>query len=220
MLIVADFDNQAFIIGGVKKLIVVLVAAFSLITACMLYLIKEGVSLRLGRVIDPTLMSLGEREIARGIVSRLTPVFQPSKYVVFGIDKEDPQTQALIENLKTEFARDFKVAPKIVDADSDFLSTCEAHCWVMTSPGESTHLQKSELIEKLESTGDRYFTISVLRFDRDADLPKHCESEKRISIDCITPLAVRESRRKFKEEAPYFFVRNYNEQDYFLFLEN
>ena len=221
MLIVADFDKQAFIFVSVKKLIIVLVAAFSIITACMIYLIREGVSLRLGRVIEPTLMSLGDREIARGLVSRLTPILQPSRYVIFGIDREDPIHQALIENLKNEYVRDFKIEPRVIEWNSeDFVNACETKCWVLTSQGESTHLQKSELIEKLESAGEKFFTISILRFDRDLEVPKYCESEKRMSIDCVTPLAVREARRKFKEPSPYFFMRSYNERDYFLFLEN
>lgn len=203
-----------------KKLIVVLIAAFSIITACLIYLIKEGISLRLGRVIEPTLISVGEAEMARSLVSRLTPILQHSKYIVFGIDKEDPQTQTLLEKLESEFKKDFKQSPQIVSANSAFLAQCQAPCWIMTVPGESTHLQPSDLLGKLEKLGTNYFTVSILRFDRDIEVPEHCEKEKRISIDCVTPLAVREARRKFKEDSPYFFVRNYNEQDYFLFLEN
>lgn len=220
MLIVADFDNQVFIIEKVKKLIVVLVAAFSIITACMIYLIKAGVSLRLGRVIEPTPMSLSNTEISRAIISRLMPVFQPSKFVLFGIDKEDEKVRMLVQSLEVEFKSAFGSQPQIVTSDSAEFSNCKKPCWIMSSPGDSTHLQKSELIEMLQRTGESYFTLSVLRFDRDTVVPKHCEVEKRITIDCVTPLAVREARRKIKQDSPYFFMRNYNEKDYFLFLEN
>lgn len=197
-----------------------LIAAFALITACMIYLIKEGVSLRLGRVIEPTLLSLGEVGIAHGLIGRLTPIFQPSRFVVFGIDKEDEQVQAILRSLETEFKKDFLKSPNFSTSESDFVKDCPAPCWIIAAPGESTHLEPSELIEKLKQTGETFFTISVLRFDRKAEVPQHCESEKRISIDCVTPLAVREARRKFKEDSPYFFVSSYNERDYFLFLEN
>ena len=203
-----------------KKLIVVLIAAFSIITACLIYLIREGVSLRLGRVIEPTSLSLSHAEIARGLVSRLTPILQHSKYIVFGIDKEDEQVRSIMQSLEAEFKKDFKQSPNIVGADSDFTEKCPTPCWITAAPGESSHLQSSDLIEKLKKTGETFFTISVLRFDRKAEVPVHCEREKRITIDCVTPLAVREARRKFKKDSPYFFVRNYNERDYFLFLEN
>ena len=219
MLIVADFDNQAFIIRRVKKLVVVLIAAFSIITACMIYLIREGVSLRLGRVIEPTLISLGETEISRGVVSRLTPVFAEAKYVVFGIDKEDPQVQKFLESLQGQYKNAFKDAPQLVNLESQTLEQCKSRCWVISVPGESSHLQASDLLTKIELTGEKYFTISILRFDRSIEVPKHCETEKRITIDCVTPLAVREARRKFKTESAYFFARSYNDKDYFFFME-
>ena len=152
----------------------------------------------------PTLLSVSEADIARALVGRLTAVFQPSRFIVLGFDKEDEQSERFVQALQSEFEKDFGKTVNLTSPEGNFAHECLAPCWILTSPGNSNQLQSSDLIDELNNTQEKFYTISILRFSRNAEVPAHCEKEKRITIDCVTPLAVREARRKFKEDSRVF----------------
>lgn len=185
----------------------------------MIYLIRHGVSLRLEPVIDPTTITVGDPEIARALLFRLTPQFQPAHYLVIGRDPSDPQANTIIEDLVSEFERSFKVTPNVIRDLSKF-ETCEKPCWIVTDQKSANQLSPNLLIEqKIRPTQKDYFTLTILNFSRDVEVPDHCDAERRVSDDCLIPLAVRSVKRKFKEDQKYFFVTGYFEQDYFLMIE-
>jgi hypothetical protein len=51
-------------------------------------------------------------------------------------------------------------------------------------------------------------------------VPDLCENQKRLTIDCLIPLSVRDVKKKIKDPTQlYFFLRKYNDRDYFLFVQ-
>lgn len=185
----------------------------------MIYLIKNGISLRLEQVIDPTLETVGDREIAKAMISRLTPQFQPARYVLIGRDPSDPQSNILIENLVAEFERNFNKTPNVIRDLSEF-ETCESPCWIITDQHSAHQLAPNKFVEeKIAAQKVPFFSLTFMNFKRDIKVPGQCDVEKRVTEDCVTPLAVRAVRRKMKEEAHYFFVAGYSERDYFLLIE-
>jgi hypothetical protein len=67
-----------------KKITVILALSFILISACMIYLIRSGVSLRSASLISPSVMSPDRHSIAKGLVVRLFPDLQSARFIFMG----------------------------------------------------------------------------------------------------------------------------------------
>lgn len=198
--------------------------AITIITACMIYLLKKGVSLRLAPVIGPTLISVGPTEMARSIVVRLTPQFQGSHYMILGLISENTLQKEVLEEIKKEIHKDFGQVPEVLnsaDATLEQIQNCQKPCWILVTQAQANELEPNNFIERaIKPTGRRYFNLSFLNFSRELEVAESCNNEQRVTFDCLVPLAVRESKKKMKSNDQYYFVRSYNENDYFVFFEN
>jgi hypothetical protein len=74
--------------------------------------------------------------------------------------------------------------------------------------------------EKIVPTQKNYLTLTVMPFNGDEMVSDFCDQQKRQTLECITPVSVREIHRKMKDPKQlYFFLRKYNERDFFLFVQ-
>ncbi|MNT70179.1 hypothetical protein D3C72_2085370 [compost metagenome] len=51
-------------------------------------------------------------------------------------------------------------------------------------------------------------------------MTQECDAQQRLHLDCLVPVSIREVQKKIKDPSKlHFFLRKYNERDYFLFVQ-
>lgn len=209
-----------------KKIIFVLCFASVIMIGVLIFLVQNGISLRSAPIIRPSLMTSDQTNVAHSIVLRLFPDFQTSDYVVIGLDPQSAKTMTLVQLLKNEYEQVFKKTVSFL-SDSPTLTTeefskCSPPCWFLTTQDKANELtQKLPLARFHHKESERSsFNLTLLQFQRDLEVPPPCVEEKRLSFECLIPLSVHEARRRMTDPSGrYFFVRKYNERDYFIFME-
>ena len=208
-----------------QKMWLALGSAFLVIIACMIYLVVRGVGLRSAPLIKPSVIEPNGANVASDVMLRLYPEFKNAHYVVWGVLPETPESTRLMSQMLSEYEK-IHHAPahmivRALEAGEDELKACGEPCWLLLPTEKANELSPGSFAEtKLKPLGRPYFSITWLEFSGDEVVPEHCEQEKRISFDCIKPLAVREVRRKLKDPSvSYFFMRKYNEIDNFVFFQ-
>lgn len=208
-----------------KKVTVIFCIAFVIITACLIYLVRHGISLRSAPLIKPTLISEDGKNIADHTVLRLFPEFQSAKYLVLGILPTNAESVQLLENLRIDYESRFHRKVSWIQngqlASGPELLQCEAPCWILLPREAANELAPLNWVtERLRPLLQPYFTLSVIDYVRDEPVPEACESEKRQTLKCLESVSVREVHKKLKlQNQRYFFMRKYNDTDYFLFIE-
>lgn len=215
-----------------------LIGAMVLIAAVMMFLVMKGVGLRAAPLIRPSLMDADLQIVASSTVSRLYPELQKTPLIVLGVLPLNERRQLLLKQLTEAFKKTFQKEPGQLDLSTapaggesitDQLAACPRPCWILGPLMEANELAGTtssnqglmEVRAALQNSGEVYFNLSAIDFDRVVETPVDCLDEKRLSYRCLAPLVVHDSLRKMKDAvAKYFFLRKYNERDYFLFLEN
>lgn len=210
-----------------KKIYYLLGSALMVITVCMIYIAVKGVGLRTEPIIKPSPIDHKLQNIVFGVSRRLFPSFKTHDYVLWGIETDlSTEEGKFFELLKAEHMHQEKNNPNVLKIDDQTedrdIKNCIKPCWMIVKKNQASDLSQDKLHQRIKNIlGDQYFTITVDQFNRNINPPSECEIQKRLTLNCILPISVREVRRFLKEESVrYFFMRRYNEVDYFLFLEN
>ena len=206
-----------------KKVYYVLGSALLIISICMIVLVFKGVSLRTEPIIKPSPVDASYKNITSGILHRLFPQFQKADYVVWGINPiKLSEEQTLLSLLQNESQNQSGTQPQVLEwspqTSDEVIGSCRKPCWIKVDKESASRLKNSEGMVQLH--GKNYFSLTFLTFERDMVVPLVCENEKRLDFSCILSVSVREVRKYFKKtDTRYFFLRAYNEVDYFLFIE-
>lgn len=213
------FFPAGWFIQNVKKIFALLILAGFIITACMLYLVFSGVSLRPATLIRPS-PHQDPSATARATAQRLFAEFRSHQLVL--ASAEGPNgLGAEILDLVQAFAPEISGHPVVERSMSEGLDGCE-FCWIRTPPTEALDLAPGRyLTSTIIPSGLPYMTLNVLEFsDPHAPVPPDCETLQRLDLRCLKALAIRESVRKMKDpKQRYFFLRKYNHRDFFLFVQ-
>ncbi|MNL22704.1 hypothetical protein D3C87_1440610 [compost metagenome] len=124
-----------------------------------------------------------------------------------------------------EYQKTFHMAAHIIrDAEKvsvDEISKCEKPCWLLISKEVANELTINSFIEeKIAPLKKEFINISFLSFEKNEAVAEKCDQEKRLTLDCIGPVSVREVQKKLKDPAQrYFFLRKYNDRDFFIFIQ-
>jgi len=195
------------------------------ISACMIYLVRSGISLRSAPLIRPSVMSADRHNVAKGLVTRLFPELQNAHYILWGVLPENEESQKVLSFFAEEYDQTFKTPVHILRnaeaASDEELKSCEKPCVLMLERTRANELTANEFIEKrLRPLNRDHINITWVPFTAATEAPPQCEHEKRLTLDCLVPLSVQEVQKKLKDpQQLYFFLRKYNERDYFLFIQ-
>lgn len=214
--------------SAVKKVYIILGTALVIISLCMVYITFKGAGLRTEPIIKPSPIDKDHANITFGVIRRMFPSFQKSDYVIWGADLEKVNEENdIIKLLQTEHFKQLGTYPnpKIVtnETSDEEIKNCTKPCWIIVDKNHASQLNGSqnEILEKVKKQlGPNYFSITIMEFSPEIAVTENCNSEKFISADCVMPISVREAKRYMKDKnTRYFFMRRYNEVDYFLFLQ-
>lgn len=208
-----------------KKISAILGIAFVIMTFCMFYLVRKGVSLRSEPLIKPTEISTDHRNIAEHLMLRLFPELQENHYILWGVLPETQESQRVLSYALEEYQKMFKVPVHIIrdgaNATDAELRACAKPCWVLLPTEQANELTPNELVEKkFHSLNLPYITLTWVSFDNSEKVTDECEAQQRLHLDCLVPVSIREVQKKIKDPSKlHFFLRKYNDRDYFLFVQ-
>ena len=105
-----------------------IVLSLLLISACIVYLVRSGISLRAAPIIQPSLMDFNSDNVAKALNIRLFQELQNSRYVIWGVLPETEESARLINKAAEEYERLFhKPVQFIRDAEgasAEYLRAC------------------------------------------------------------------------------------------------
>lgn len=211
---------------SMKKMWAFLTVGLLVISACMIYFVTHGVSMRTEPMIDPSIITVDHQNIADGLITRLFPELQNDAYILWGapLDSAEFMTTLTITKKKYEerFGKNVTLLLAAEQRTTDEIKNCALPCWIVVDTKNANQLLTNDfIVKKMTPLNKSFFTLTWLPFTRNEAVPKECEEQKRIErLDCIRTLTVRDSlRRMKKQDQLYFFLRRYNEKDYFLFVQ-
>lgn len=212
-----------------KKTVTLLVLAILIISGCVFYLVVKGIGLRSAPLIRPSIISPQYKNIPHSLVYRLFQEFQNSDFVIWGLSDDAKLNQQLTAEMQSEYEKIFNKSvsvihmnDKTVDSAIQQIQLCRRPCWVFGPFDKANQLSENNFIQAHQQLfNDSYFTITLIKYHRNTNVNQRCEKQKRLDLECLTSLSIREVKRKIKlEDQKYFFLRKYNLNDYFLFIEN
>ena len=196
-----------------------------LISACIVYLVSSGISLRAAPIIQPSLMDINGDNVAKALNIRLFQELQNSRYVIWGALPETEESARLINKAAEEYEKLFHKPVQFIrnaeGASAEYLRACAKPCWLTVPSTKANQLSTNIFIkDSILSLAEPFFTITIVPFTPDAEVPDGCDGEKRLSLRCFVPISVRNVRRKIKApEKRHFFLNKYYENDFFLFIQ-
>jgi hypothetical protein len=175
-------------------------------------------------LIKPTLYNEDNKLLAKSVSLRLFPEFQSNPNTVWiPSEKMEASAPSIIAAIIDHY-KSLKVSsiPHVilVKAESDLQKNNELNIqkwWIFPSVSDSI-LDKAQALSLFSETEPNIIYIS--EFKRDDIVPQNCEIEKQLSHECLKAVSVREVKKKFKSNSPYFFMRRYNENQFYLFIES
>lgn len=196
-----------------------LVACLVIISAVIIYLVIDGTALRSAGVIKPTVLDSENKLLPKSVALRLFPEFQSSPNTVW---LASPQLQpnlasivASIHNYYTTLKAPSMPELVLIGANtetSEITNSQNSKWWVFES-------DNAVVLKNIHANEIKPNVIYVNEFKRDEVVPEVCETEKMLSRECLKVVAVREVKKKFKTEQRYFFMRRYNDHEFYLFIE-
>lgn len=204
---------------------ILIITGLVVITACMGYLIYRGISLRSAPLIQPSVVDADLKNVAHSTVQRLHREFEDAHYVVIGLLPETVESGKILRMMADEYEKVFSRTVKIVEDNAaltpEILEACEKPCWILTGRDQAHALgEKSQLRGWLEARSGKTMSISLLSYTGNEEVSAFCHEQKRLTFECLRPVSVREVRRRMKKPAErYFFMRQYLENDFFLFIQ-
>lgn len=196
-----------------------------IIAGCMLYLLRHGVSLRSAPLIQPSAADPDLKNVAVSVAQRLHQPFEEAHYTVIGILPETEESGHILRMMADEYEKMFRRPVRLLEKNAaltpELLRACESPCWILTGRDEAHALgENTFLTRELAPLERNYFTLSFVDFTGDEAVSEECDRQRRLDFGCLVPVAVREVRRRMKSPLRrYFFLRQYNDRDYFLFLQ-
>jgi hypothetical protein len=207
-----------------KKLIVLLSLGFMIISGAMIYLLTNGISLHMATLIKPSVASSDLKNVAQALVLRMYPEFQSSHYILWGRLPEVEDEGALFLLIKEEYQRIFhrnvQLIPDASKSTIEELKSCASPCWIFTAKDRANELEPNEFINGyIKPLSQPYINVTIIPFATGVKAPAACLNEKRLKLECLTALAIEGAERKIKTSDRYFFLKKYNEKDFFLFIQ-
>ena len=189
------------------------------ISAVVIYLTLQGTALRSAGVIKPTVLDSENRLLPKSVALRLFPEFQSTKNTIWIPAVElQGQVSPVVRSIH-DYYKNLKIksVPKLVFVDretlpSDNFDGEQSRWWIFESENEAV----LNAVREMESEPTM---IYLAEFKRDETVDPSCETEKVLSRQCLKAVAVREVRKKIRSPEPYFFMRRYNDHEFYLFLE-
>lgn len=209
-----------------KTIAGILTVCFVLITASIIYIIRSGVSIRTAPIIKPSAISADFHNVPNGVFLRLFPDFQQADYVLWGLPANSTEAQTTLQLLKERHEKEFKNSVTVLSyeelASPSQIQNCSKPCWILLPENQAHELHSNSWAhDHLKQTQKNYFTVTWIKFIRTVEVSEKCKNEKRLDLECLKSVSVREVLRKMKDpEARYFFMRKYLDRDYFLFIED
>jgi hypothetical protein len=203
-----------------KKIFILLGVACLIIAGVMIYLVKTGVSLRTAPYIRPSLISADFLNVPESVFTRLFPDLQNAHYIVWGLPATI-ESQIFLEAFTRRYEAEFKTKVNVLANDSEDILNCQKPCWIFKNQDQAHQLAPNPWIDKnLKPIQKIFITLTWMDFYRHPVVPPHCTAEKRLDFECLPLVAIKDVERKFRErDKRYFFMRKYQDQDFFLFLE-
>lgn len=202
-----------------KSVNALLVVCLVIISAVVIYLVIDGTALRSAGVIKPTVLDSENKLLPKSVALRLFPEFQSSPNTVWlASPKLQPKLASVVASIHNYYTSlKAPSMPELVLINSNMLASeitnsQNSKWWIFESENESV----LKVIRQNEIEAN---TIYVNEFNRDEVVPEICETEKMLSRECLKVVAVREVKKKFKTEQRYFFMRRYNDHEFYLFIE-
>ncbi len=208
-----------------NKMKILFTSAFVVIVACMIYLVWNGIALRTQPIIKPSVIKNNGQNIYKGVVLRLAPVLKEARYVIFGFAPLDEKTSQLFLGMVSEAEELLKQKIQVIDgvhARASEIEKCEKPCWILVPPGMASEMTGSDwLRQNISERTEEWISVTHFYFGRPPlALTERCGEQKRLSFDCLLEVSVNEVSRKLKSDnEKYFFMRNYLDRNYLLFVE-
>ena len=198
-----------------------------MIAGIMVYLFKSGISVRSQTLIRPSLTDNDMAKVSQAVFLRLFPEFEDRDIFVIGADQPSPAVRDLIAKLQIQAEDYYKKKIQVFDEDhllpaQSELAKCSKTCWVLTDTQATSDIAPMPSVLQLAGLDDKNrFTLSIFEFDTyDATVIPKCEKEKRLTLDCLKNLAIKEMQHQMRDpREKYFFLKQYLERDYFLFIQ-
>lgn len=198
---------------------------FLVITACMIYLVKNGISLRSAPMIKPSVIADDSSNIAHNVILRLAPELMVKRFVLLGILPTNEEARRVLLQIQQEHQEVLDESITFIDglsATQETISACPQPCWILMPQSGANELRPNSFIEKhILPISNSYISLTWLQFKNEQmDIPEKCILEKRLDLECLQIVSVQDVRRKMKDKSQrYFFMRKYNESDYFLLVQ-
>lgn len=208
-----------------KKITILLSLAFLIIAAVMIYLVKTGVSLRTAPYIRPSLVSADFLNVPDSVFTRIFPELQSAHYIIWGLPEMSDEAVVFVKEFTRRYEEQFKAKVNMLadplQVSKDDVEKCEKPCWIFLPQDRAHQLALNEWIEQnVWHLKRNYITMTWMDFVRNPEVPTHCVEEKRLDFECLPLVAIKDVERKFREpNKRYFFMRKYQDQDFFLFVE-
>lgn len=192
----------------------------------LLKITRDGASIRSAPIIGPSPQGEEYKNVGPAVVTRLFPDFQMSHYVVIGSPKSLTAGPQIINDIKIAYEKQFQKNVNLIADNEDLsekaLEECSSPCWILTTESQANELvADNKIIQALNKMKNiNHFHLTLIPFSSVPEPSQECVSELRLSLKCLIPLSIHEVRKKFKDPAvSYFFMRKYQDRDYFLFIQ-
>jgi hypothetical protein len=206
-----------------KIIISAFIICFLLIGGVIFNLTTKGIALRSSGVIKPTLLGTDNYLIAHSLALRLFPEFQTMKNVVWSpelgletiVDAITLQTALELKKEKTNVSPEIITVAALENEPFPELTVSENYRWWILPT------TRQDLLTSFKNTfsNQNFIIIFIHSFDRNEAFPAECEDIKILNHDCLRAAAVREVRKKLKSDSDYFFMRRYQDNEFYLFIE-
>lgn len=204
----------------------ILTIGFIVITTCIVYILKTGISVRTEPIIKPSIISPNFENVPQGLFLRLFPDIQQAHYVLWGVSQNSPEVQKTFAIMKKHYEKEFKIPVHFIydgsASNAEEIEKCPKPCWIYLPENAAHALKPNSWIQKnIKPLGREYFTLTWVSFSRDTMAPDYCLKEKKLDFECLKSVSIQEVERKMTDpKKRYFFARKYMDRDYFLFVEN
>jgi len=209
-------------VRAMKKISALLILSAAIIATCMIYLVFTGISLRSAPLIQPSLIAPDQSNIAASLVSRLFREFQTAHYILWGALPETQISEIILKQTAIEYEKKFYTKVNFIQnaemATIEQIRACKKPCWLLLSDKKAHQLKINNFIEK--NMSGNFISLTLVLFNKIPHVTKDCEIQKRLELSCLISVSIRDVQRKMKDpKQRYFFLRKYNENDFFLFVQ-
>ncbi|MFN8845686.1 MAG: hypothetical protein ACK5V3_04425 [Bdellovibrionales bacterium] len=193
--------------------------AFSvLIVVTLVFLVKEGVTIRPQPLIKPTEFNQNFEPIGQHIFLRLFPEFQSRQIIIWRVDLPQNLKEKLIQDTLTSWKTQFNQSPKIFDHWPNELeiNECQKKCWIILNSKSNFE----DIRQKLVMTQFKWLQIKTsMIVNLPQQISKECELQKILDENCIqevSPYLVYKKISRLNKSA--FFMHKYLDNDFYLFV--